>query len=124
LREGNVNGVKKMDRKIIVPLAGALALATAMDIAAVTSASATPMGIAPQATVAVPAQVTDVQYRYRRYRRGYGWGGPAVGAAIGLGVLGAAAAAASTPYYGGYGYGYPAYGGYGGGYGCYPGYNC
>ena len=119
-----------MNRKIIVPLAGALALATAMDIAAVTSASAAPMGISPKAAVAVPAQVTDVQYRYRRYgyNRGYrrGWGGPAVGAAIGLGVLGAAgaaAAAASSPYYGGYGYGYPAYGGYGG-YGCYPGYNC
>jgi hypothetical protein len=119
--------VKKMNRKIIVPLAGALALATAIDFAAVTSASAAPMGIAPRATVAVPAQVTDVQYRYRRYGyRGYrrGWGGPAVGAAIGLGVLGAAAAAATAaPYYGGYGYGYPAYGGYGG-YGCYPGYNC
>ena len=118
-----------MNRKIIVPLAGALALATAMDVAALTSASAAPMGISPKASVAVPAQVTDVQYRYRRYgyrggyRRGYGWGAPAVGAAIGLGVLGAAAAAASTPYYGGYGYGYPAYGGYGG-YGCYPGYNC
>jgi hypothetical protein len=126
LREGNVNGVKKMNRKIIVPLAGALALATAIDFAAVGSAFAAPMGVAPQATVAVPAQVTDVQYRYRRYgyRRGYGgWGGPAIGAAVGLGVLGAAAAAASTPYYGGYGYGYPAYGGYGG-YGCYPGYNC
>ncbi|MBV8850882.1 MAG: hypothetical protein JOZ16_15005 [Methylobacteriaceae bacterium] len=80
------------------------------------------MGIAPKATMAVSAQVTDVQYRYYRrgyYRRGYGWGAPAVGAAIGLGVLGAAAAAASTPYYGGYGYGYPY-----GGYGCYPGYNC
>jgi hypothetical protein len=116
-----------MNRKIIVPLAGALALATAMDMAAMTSVFAAPMGISPKATVAVPAQVTDVQYRYRRYGyRGYrrGWGGPAVGAAIGLGVLGAAAAAASTPYYGGYGYGYPAYGGYGGGYGCYPGYNC
>ena len=118
-----------MNRKIIVPLAGALALATAMDIAAVTSASAAPMGIAPKATVAVPAQVTDVQYRYRRYgHRGYrrGWGGPAIGAAVGLGVLGAAAAAATAaPYYGGYGYGYPAYG-YGGGYGygCSPGYNC
>jgi hypothetical protein len=127
LREGNVNGVKKMNRKIIVPLAGALALATAMDVA-VTSASAAPMGIAPRTTVALSAPVTDVQYRYRRgYRRGYGWGGPALGAAVGLGVLGAAAAAASSPYYGGYGYGYPAYGGYGYGYpggGCYPGYNC
>src|SRR3954452_14360378 len=117
-----------MNRKIIVPLAGALALATAMDIG-VTAASAAPMGIAPQATVAVPAQVTDVQYRYRRYgyHRGYrrGWGAPAVGAAVGLGVLGAAAAgAAAAPYYGGYGYGYPS-GGYGyGGYGCSPGYNC
>ena len=104
-----------MNRKIIVPLAGALALATAMDIAAVASASAAPMGISPKATVATPSAVSDVQYRYRRgyrgYRRGgYGWGAPALGAAVGLGVLGAAAAAASTPYYGGYGYGYPAYG--------------
>jgi hypothetical protein len=115
-----------MNSKIIVPLAGALALATAMDIG-VTAASAAPMGIAPQATVAVPAQVTDVYYRrygyrgygYRGYRRG--WGAPAVGAAVGLGVLGAAAAgAAAAPYYGGYGYGYPGYGGYG----CSPGYNC
>ena len=95
-----------MNRKIMVPLAGALALA-ALDLGT-GSASAAPMGIAPKAMVATPAQVTDVQYRYRRYggyrggyRRGYGWGGPAVGAAIGLGVLGAAAAAASTPYYGG-----------------------
>jgi hypothetical protein len=120
---------RKMNRKIIVPLAGALALA-ALEIGA-GSASAAPMGIAPKAIVDTPSQLTDVQYRYRRYgyNRGYrrGWGGPAVGAAIGLGVLGAAAAAASTPYYGGYGYGYPAYGGYGGygyGGGCYPGYNC
>jgi hypothetical protein len=120
---------RKMNRKIIVPLAGALALA-ALEIGA-GSASATPMGMAPKAIVDTPSQLTDVQYRYRRYgyNRGYrrGWGGPAVGAAIGLGVLGAAAAAASTPYYGGYGYGYPAYGGYGGygyGGGCYPGYNC
>ena len=115
-----------MNRKIIVPLAGALALAAAIDIG-VSAASAAPMGIAPQGIVAAPSQVTDVQYRYRRYRRGGGWGGPAVGAAIGLGVLGAAAAAATSPYYGGYGYGYPAYGGYGGygyGGGCYPGYNC
>jgi hypothetical protein len=120
-----------MNRKIIVPLAGALALA-ALEIGA-GSASAAPMGITPKATVDTPSQLTDVQYRYRRYgyNRGYrrGWGGPAVGAAIGLGVLGAAAAAAAAPsYYGGYGY--PAYG-YGGGYGgygygggCYPGYNC
>jgi hypothetical protein len=115
-----------MNRKIIVPLAGALALA-ALEIGA-GSATAAPMGIAPTAIVGAPSQLTDVQYRYRRYgyNRGYrrGWGGPAVGAAIGLGVLGAAAAAASTPYYGGYGYGYPAYGGYGYGGGCYPGYNC
>jgi hypothetical protein len=114
-----------MNRTMIVPLAGALALATTLDLG-VTAASAAPLGIAPQGIVAAPSQVTDVQYRYRRYRRGYGWGGPAVGAAVGLGILGAAgaaAAAASNPYYGGYGYGYPAYGGYGG-YGCYPGYNC
>jgi len=111
-----------MNRKIIV-LAGALALA-AFEIGA-GSASAAPMGIAPKASVDTPSQLTDVQYRYRRYGyRGYrrGWGGPAVGAAIGLGVLGAAAAAATAaPYYGGYGY---PYGGYGYGGGCYPGYNC
>jgi hypothetical protein len=104
---------RKVNRKIIVPLAGALALA-ALEIGA-GSASAAPMGITPKASVDTPSQLTDVQYRYRRYGyRGYrrGWGGPAVGAAIGLGVLGAAAAAASSPYYGGYGY--PAYGGYGG----------
>lgn len=114
-----------MTRKIIVPLAGALALATALDFG-VSTVSAAPMGIAPQGIVAAPSQVTDVQYRYRRYRRGYGWAAPAAGAAIGLGILGAAgaaAAAASNPYYGGYGYGYGyPYGGYG--YGCYPGYNC
>jgi hypothetical protein len=109
-----------MNRKIMVPLAGALALA-AIEIGAGSSASAAPMGITPKADVAVPSQMTDVQYRYRRYggyrggyyRRGYGWGGPAVGAAVGLGVLGAAAAAATAaPYY--YGrpayYGYPGYG--------------
>jgi hypothetical protein len=118
---------RKMKRKIIVPLAGALALA-ALEIGA-GSASAAPMGIAPKAIVDTPSQLTDVQYRYRRYgyNRGYrrGWGGPALGAAVGLGVLGAAAAAATAaPYYGGgYGYGYP-YGGYGYGGGCYPGYNC
>ena len=119
-----------MKRKIIVPLAGALALATALDVG-ISTVSAAPMGIAPKAAVATQAQVTEVQYRYRRgyrgYRRGYGgWGAPAVGAAVGLGVLGAAAAAATAGSYygGGYGYGYPAYGGYGGGYGCYPGYNC
>jgi hypothetical protein len=115
---------RKMNRKIIVPLAGALALA-ALDVGSV---SAAPMGIAPKGTIVAPSNVTDVQYRYRRYRRGgYGWAAPAAGAAIGLGVLGAAAAAATAaPYYGGgYGYGYP-YGGYGygGGYRCYPGYNC
>jgi hypothetical protein len=106
-----------MNRKIIVPLAGALALA-AMEIGA-GSASAAPMGMTPKASVDTPSQLSDVQYRYRRYGyRGYrrGWGGPALGAAVGLGVLGAAAAAATAaPYYGG-GYGYPAYG-YGGGYG-------
>ncbi len=115
-----------MKRKIIVPLAGALALAATLDLGA-TAVSAAPLGIAPQGIVAAPSHVTDVQYRYRRgyYRRGYGWGAPAAGAAIGLGILGAAgaaAAAASSPYGYGYGYGYPAYGGYG--YGCYPGYNC
>src|SRR4051794_41658537 len=107
-----------MNRKIIVPLAGALALATAMDMAAPTSVFAAPMGISPKATVAVPAQVTDVQYRYRRYGyRGYrrGWGGPAVGAAIGLGVLGAAAAATAAPYYGGSRYWDSGSRGYGGG---------
>lgn len=84
-----------------------------------TSAMAAPMGIAPKATVAAPSQVTDVQWRrwgggwgYRRGWGGWGWGAP-VGAAIGLGVLGAAAAASAAPYY----YGYPGYGYYG-----YPGY--
>ena len=80
-----------MKRNIIVPLAGALALATSLDLA--TAVSAAPMGIAPKAAVATPAQVTDVQYRYRRYGyRGYrrGWGGPAVG----LGILGGVAAGA------------------------------
>jgi hypothetical protein len=117
-----------MNRKIIVPLAGALALAVTLDVG-ISTASAAPMGIAPKAAVDTPSQLTDVQYRYRRYGyRGYrrGWGGPAVGAAIGLGVLGAAAAAATAaPYYGGgYGYPYGGYGGYGYGGGCYPGYNC
>jgi hypothetical protein len=93
-------------------LIGATLLGTA------TSTIAAPMGITPKAAVAASSPVTDVQWRRWGggwgYRRGWGgWGAP-VGAAIGLGVLGAAAAAASSPYYYGYpgyyGYGYPAYG--------------
>jgi hypothetical protein len=95
-------------------LIGATLIGTGM------SAMAAPMGIAPKATVAAPSQVTDVQWRrwgggwgYRRgWGGGWGWDAP-VGAAIGLGVLGAAAAASAAPYY----YDYPAYGYYG-----YPGY--
>jgi hypothetical protein len=41
---------------------------------------------------------------------GWGWGGLGIGLGTGL-LLGAATA----PYWGGYGYGYPYYGGYGGG---------
>ncbi|MCC3246952.1 hypothetical protein LG047_16780 [Methylocystis sp. WRRC1] len=101
-----------------------------------------PMGAAPPSTVSLSAPVDKVWYRrgwgggyYRRgyyggyYRRGYN-PGAAVAAGVGLGLLGAGLAAASSnsyyggyyPYYGGgyyypsygYGYAYPAYGGWGG----------
>jgi hypothetical protein len=108
-------------------LCGAMA-ATALP----TEVLAGPMGVAPPATVGLSAPVDKVWYRrwgggygyrggyYRPrayggyYRRGYN-PGAAVGAAVGLGLLGAGLAAASNGgYYGGY---YPYYGG-----GYYPSY--
>ena len=75
--------------------------------------SAPPSGAAPAPSMAVLKQaaqssdVTDVRY-YRRYYRGRAYyGNP--GAAIGLGILGAAAGAAALGAYGAYGPGY--YGG-------------
>jgi hypothetical protein len=109
--------LEKMERNMsgntVIKLASAAALGATL-LTTASSAMAAPLGIAPKATVEAPAQVTDVQWRRwgggGYYRRGWGWGGPALGAAVGLGVLGAAAAAASTPYYYGYpAYGYPAY---------------
>jgi hypothetical protein len=68
-------------------------------------------------TAAPSSGVTEVRYRYYRGHRYYG--GP--GAAIGLGILGAAAGAATLGAYGAAGPGY--YGrGYGPGYGYAPGY--
>jgi hypothetical protein len=120
---------RNMSGKTILKLASA-GLIGATLIGTGTSAIAAPMGIAPKAAVTAPSQITDVQWRRWGgggwgYRRGWGggWGAPAVGAAIGLGVLGAAAAASSAPYYYGYpayGYGYPSYYGYPGYYYGYP----
>jgi len=68
-------------------------------------------------TAAPSSGVTEVRYRYYRGHRYYG--GP--GAAVGLGILGAAAGAAALGAYGAAGPGY--YGrGYGPGYGYAPGY--
>jgi hypothetical protein len=80
--------------------------------------SVPPSGAAPVSSIAILKQaaqssdVTDVRY-YRRYYRGRGYyGNP--GAAIGLGILGAAAGAAALGAYGGYGPGYYGPGYYGG----------
>src|SRR5664279_3520798 len=78
-------------------------------VGAVMLGSAPPSGAAPISSsmiiwkqAAPPSGVTDV--RYRHYRgRGY-YGNP--GAAIGLGILGAAAGAAAYGAYGPYGPGY------------------
>ena len=78
-------------------------------VGAVMLGSAPPSGAAPISSIttilkqATPSSVvTDV--RYRHYRgRGY-YGNP--GAAIGLGILGAAAGAAALGAYGAYGPGY------------------
>ena len=79
--------------------------------------SVLPSGAAPVSSMAILKQaaqssdVTDVRY-YRRYYRGRAYyGNP--GAAIGLGILGAAAGAAA---YGAYGPGYYGPGYYGQGY--------
>jgi hypothetical protein len=73
-----------------------------------------PSGAAPASSTAILEQaaqssdVTDVRYYYRRSYRGRAYyGNP--GAAIGLGILGAAAGAAALGAYGAYGPGY--YGG-------------
>jgi hypothetical protein len=83
--------------------------------------SVPPSGAAPVSSIAILKQaaqssgVTDVRY-YRHYYRGRAYyGNP--GAAIGLGILGAAAGAAALGAYGAYGpgsYGGPGY--YGGPY--------
>jgi hypothetical protein len=96
-------------------------------IGAVTLGSMPPSGAAPVSSMtilknAAPSSgVTEVGYRYYRGHRYYG--GP--GAAVGLGILGAAAGAAAYGAYGAVGPGY--YGtGYGPGYGpgfYAPGYN-
>ena len=72
--------------------------------------SVPPSGAAPVSSIAILKQaaqssdVTDVRY-YRRYYRGRAYyGNP--GAAIGLGILGAAAGAAALGAYGAYGPGY------------------
>jgi hypothetical protein len=104
-------------------LAGALALGAAGSSVAAPQASPAGIKSKPEATTDISSQR---RYRYanrRVYRRHYG-PGPAVGAAIGLGILGAGVAAATAPrYY--YSEPYPYYGGpayYGGGYG-YGGYD-
>ena len=81
-------------------------LATVAIVGAVMLGSVLPSGAAPVSSMTILKQaapssdVTDV--RYRRYYRGRGYyGNP--GAAIGLGILGAAAGAAA---YGAYGPGY------------------
>jgi hypothetical protein len=82
-----------------------------------------PSGAAPVSSTSIlkntipSSAVTEVGYRYYRGHRYYG--GP--GAAIGLGILGAAAGAAALGAYGAVGPGY--YGpGYGSGYYSEPGY--
>ncbi|WP_291570709.1 hypothetical protein [Bradyrhizobium sp.] len=93
-------------------------------VGAVMLGSVPPSGAAPISSsmtilkqAAQSSGVTDVRYRYYR-GRGY-YGNP--GAAIGLGILGAAAGAAAL---GAYGLGYygPGYYGYGPGYYYAPGY--
>src|SRR5262245_45970053 len=105
-----------MDKQTIT-LAIAGAVIAAVVVGSVPAASAAPassgMSAFKQATL---SDVSDVRY----YRRGF-YGRRA---AIGLGVVGAAAAAAAigSGYYGsGYGYYGPGYGSYGPGYG-YSGY--
>jgi hypothetical protein len=69
-----------------------------------------PSGAAPASSMAILKQaaqssdVTDVRYYRRSYRGRAYYGNP--GAAIGLGILGAAAGAAALGAYGAYGPGY------------------
>lgn len=73
-----------------------------------------PAGTAAAVKSAVPSDTVNVQWRFRRGWgwRGWGWRGwgPGVGLGLGLGLFGAALASAATgPYYGYYGWDYPAY---------------
>jgi len=108
-------------------LAGLLCAATLA--ASLSPALAGPIGAASPQTVSLSAPTDHVYYRRwgggYGYRRGWGGGGLAAGAALGL--LGAGLfGAATAPYYGYGGYGSPYYGtyGYGGyyptGYSSYP----
>jgi hypothetical protein len=76
------------------------------------SAGAVPLAASSSLRSAAAPMVETVQWRR------WGWGGVGLGLAAGA-IIGGAIAA-SSPYYGGYGY-YPAYYGYGYGYG-YPAY--
>jgi hypothetical protein len=96
-------------RAVAVAVAGAVMLGSVPPSGAAPISSS--MTILKQA--APSSRVTDVRYRYYR-GRGY-YGNP--GAAIGLGILGAAAGAAALGAYGAYGPGY-----YGPGYYYAPGY--
>ena len=92
----------------------AVAMISAVVICSATPSSAAPVSSSMTAFKAKMPDVTDVRY-YRRGYYGRRYYNP--GAAIGLGILGAAAGAAAvgSGYYGpGYGYYGPAYGpGYG-----------
>jgi hypothetical protein len=100
-------------------LAGALALSAAGSSVAAPQTGSAGVKANSQATTDISSQRRHRHVQRRVYRRHYG-PGPAVGAAIGLGIIGAGVAAAaatapryyySDPYYGGPAYA-PAYGGY------------
>jgi hypothetical protein len=97
-REGMIMNQQTMKRAVVIAIAGAVALG------AVTTASAAPVLSSTTAlNNAAPSSVIDVRYYRHGYYRNYGPG-------VGLGVLGAAAAIGGAATYGNGYYGNRYYG--------------
>lgn len=105
-----IGSVKQIKGTVKQAVAVAVAVVGAVMLSSVLPSGAAPVSSSMTILKQAASGVTDVRYRYYRGRRYYG--GP--GAAIGLGILGAAAGAAA---YGAYGPGYYGPGYYGPGYG-------